>query len=47
VKLGQPDRQVVALQGDGGFMFAQAESLWTMARYEILRQIRRRLWCQR
>jgi len=35
VKLAQPDRQVVALQGDGGFMFAQAESLWTMARYEV------------
>jgi thiamine pyrophosphate-dependent acetolactate synthase large subunit-like protein len=35
VKLAEPDRQVVALQGDGGFMFGQAESLWTMARYEI------------
>jgi thiamine pyrophosphate-dependent acetolactate synthase large subunit-like protein len=35
VKLARPDRQVVALLGDGGFMFAQAESLWTMARYEI------------
>jgi acetolactate synthase I/II/III large subunit len=35
VKLAQPDRQVVALQGDGGFLFAQAESLWTMARYEV------------
>jgi benzoylformate decarboxylase len=35
VKLGQPDRQVVALQGDGGFMFGQAESLWTMARHEV------------
>ena len=35
VKLAQPDRQVVALQGDGGFMFGQAESLWTMARYEV------------
>lgn len=35
VKLALPDRQVVALQGDGGFMFAQAESLWTMARYEV------------
>ena len=35
VKLAQPDRQVVALQGDGGFMFAQAETLWTMARYEV------------
>jgi thiamine pyrophosphate-dependent acetolactate synthase large subunit-like protein len=35
VKLAQPDRQVVALQGDGGFLFGQVESLWTMARYEI------------
>jgi thiamine pyrophosphate-dependent acetolactate synthase large subunit-like protein len=35
VKLAQPDRQVVALQGDGGFMFGQAESLWTMARYDV------------
>jgi acetolactate synthase-1/2/3 large subunit len=35
VKLGQPDRQVVALQGDGGFLFGQAESLWTMARHEV------------
>lgn len=35
VKLAQPDHQVVALQGDGGFMFGQAESLWTMARYDI------------
>jgi thiamine pyrophosphate-dependent acetolactate synthase large subunit-like protein len=35
VKLAQPDRQVVALQGDGSFMFGQAEALWTMARYEV------------
>ena len=35
VKLAQPDRQVVAFQGDGGFMFGQAEALWTMARYDI------------
>jgi benzoylformate decarboxylase len=35
VKLAQPNRQVVALQGDGGFMFGQAESLWTMARHEV------------
>jgi thiamine pyrophosphate-dependent acetolactate synthase large subunit-like protein len=35
VKLAQPDRQVVALQGDGGFLFSQAETLWTMARYEV------------
>lgn len=35
VKLAWPDRQVVALQGDGGFLFAQTETLWTMARYEV------------
>ena len=35
VKLAQPDRQVVALQGDGSFLFGQAEALWTMARYEV------------
>lgn len=35
VKLAQPNRQVVALQGDGGFLFAQAELLWTMARHEV------------
>jgi acetolactate synthase-1/2/3 large subunit len=35
VKLAQPDRQVVALQGDGSFLFAQAEALWTMVRYEV------------
>jgi len=35
VKLAQPDRQVVALQGDGGFLFAQIETLWTMVRYEV------------
>ena len=35
VQLARPDRQVVALQGDGGFMFGQAETLWTMARYEV------------
>ncbi|HJQ83264.1 MAG TPA: thiamine pyrophosphate-binding protein [Candidatus Binatia bacterium] len=35
VKLAQPDRQVVALQGDGGFLFGQAEALWTMARHEV------------
>ncbi len=35
VKLALPDRQVVALQGDGGFLFGQAETLWTMARYEV------------
>jgi thiamine pyrophosphate-dependent acetolactate synthase large subunit-like protein len=35
VKLAQPDRQVVALQGDGSFLFNQAETLWTMARHDI------------
>lgn len=35
VQLARPDRQVVALQGDGGFLFSQAETLWTMARYEV------------
>lgn len=35
VKLAMPDRQVVALQGDGGFLFAQAEVLWSLVRYEI------------
>lgn len=35
VKLARPDRQVVALQGDGGFLFGQAETLWTMARHEV------------
>jgi benzoylformate decarboxylase len=35
VKLAQPNRQVVSLQGDGGFLFGQTDSLWTMARYDI------------
>lgn len=35
VKLACPDRQVLALQGDGGFLFGQAETLWTMARHEV------------
>jgi thiamine pyrophosphate-dependent acetolactate synthase large subunit-like protein len=34
VQLGLPDRQVVALQGDGGFLFGQSEALWSIARYE-------------
>ena len=29
-----PDRQVVSLQGDGGFLFGQSEVLWSIARYE-------------
>ncbi|MDH3350256.1 MAG: thiamine pyrophosphate-binding protein [Gammaproteobacteria bacterium] len=35
VKLAQPNRQVVSLQGDGGFLFGQTDSLWTMSRYDI------------
>ncbi len=35
VKLALPDRQVVALVGDGGFLFGQTDSLWTMSRYSI------------
>jgi thiamine pyrophosphate-dependent acetolactate synthase large subunit-like protein len=34
VNLAFPDRQVVALQGDGGFLFNQSEALWSIARYE-------------
>ena len=35
VKLGTPNRQVVSLQGDGGILFGQLETLWSAARYEI------------
>jgi thiamine pyrophosphate-dependent acetolactate synthase large subunit-like protein len=34
VNLALPDRQVVALQGDGGFLFGQSEALWSIARYQ-------------
>lgn len=34
VNLALPDRQVVAIQGDGGFLFGQSETLWSIARYE-------------
>jgi thiamine pyrophosphate-dependent acetolactate synthase large subunit-like protein len=34
VNLALPDRQIVSLQGDGGFLFGQAETLWSVARYE-------------
>lgn len=33
-KIAQPDRQVVALVGDGSFLFG-AQALWTAARYEV------------
>jgi len=35
VKLALPDRQVVSIQGDGGFLFGQSDSLWTMSRYDV------------
>jgi thiamine pyrophosphate-dependent acetolactate synthase large subunit-like protein len=35
VKLALPDRQVISLQGDGGFLFGQSDSLWTMSRYHV------------
>jgi len=34
-KLARPDQQVVSLIGDGAFLFAQSEALWSMARYEV------------
>jgi benzoylformate decarboxylase len=33
VKLGQPDRPVLALGGDGSFLFSGPMPLWSMARY--------------
>jgi thiamine pyrophosphate-dependent acetolactate synthase large subunit-like protein len=33
-KIAQPDRQVIALVGDGSFLFG-AQALWTAARYEV------------
>ncbi len=35
VKLARPDQQVVALQGDGGFLFGQSDALWSMSRYDV------------
>jgi len=34
VNLAYPGRQVVAILGDGGFLFGQSETLWTVARYQ-------------
>jgi thiamine pyrophosphate-dependent acetolactate synthase large subunit-like protein len=34
VNLAFPGRQVVAVLGDGGFMFGQSEMLWSVARYQ-------------
>jgi acetolactate synthase I/II/III large subunit len=35
VKLAMPNRQVVSLQGDGGFLYGQSDSLWAMSRYDV------------
>ena len=35
VQLAMPNRQVVNLQGDGGFLFGQTDSLWTYSRYDL------------
>ena len=35
VQLALPKRQVVSFQGDGGFLFGQTDSLWTMSRYDL------------
>lgn len=35
VQVALPKRQVVSLQGDGGFLFGQTDSLWTMSRYDL------------
>lgn len=35
VKLANPDRQVVALLGDGGFLFGQSDTLWSLSRYDV------------
>ena len=35
VKIARPNRQVVALVGDGALLFGQLESFWTASRYDI------------
>jgi thiamine pyrophosphate-dependent acetolactate synthase large subunit-like protein len=34
VNIALPERQVVSIQGDGGFLFGQTENLWSISRYE-------------
>ena len=34
-KLALPDRQVVALLGDGGFLYGQSDALWSLSRYDV------------
>ena len=35
VQLAHPDRQVISLQGDGGFLFGQSDAMWSMSRYDV------------
>lgn len=35
VQIALPQRQVISLQGDGGFLFGQTDSLWTHSRYDL------------
>jgi benzoylformate decarboxylase len=35
VKMAQPDRQVIAMVGDGAMLFGQIEALWTASRYDV------------
>ena len=35
VKLAQPDRPVVAVLGDGAFLFSGPQPLWSFARYQV------------
>ena len=35
VKLAMPDRQVVAICGDGAFLFGGSQAFWTLQRYRI------------
>ena len=35
VKLAQPDKPVVAILGDGGFLFGGPQALWSFARYSV------------
>jgi benzoylformate decarboxylase len=35
VKLALANRQVISIQGDGGFLFGQSDALWTLSRYDI------------
>ncbi len=34
VNIALPERQVVSIQGDGGFLFGQTETLWSISRYD-------------